>query len=583
MPDIEFDKRFIAAAAAGIAVVGIGIGGIVMSNKNSDPEPAQNAQEIVYDQSGIAADYMYGDYSADEGSTVLETEETDPQNLYSDEDLENGDFKSYTGYGISKDGIKIYEKPDDTSKELGTIEYGEAVKILSKTNKEGWCKVSTLSVELPDGVEAISKGYINVDDISETVPVHTIMYNNYAEDVVIHLQADEDSKKVGTITPGGTAKVWYEEDGWFRVTTDDCRMGYVKSEYMSDEEPAEVEENEPETMEDLLGSHKGPWGTASDFITPVTNSTKSDITGLEIDQSVYDQKTLAVIYPTKEDQPSYGIGNAEVLYEYKTGDTQSEFMGIIQDWQKLPVIGTQAEVKHYMIYNANEWDSLVIHNGSDKKAQPVFDEMKLMDLSQTQDKTYAGRQSAGSDFFYKSTTGKTVITADRIKQACASLSYPIRNQALQMYWHSNFATDGTETLDEYPTTWNATSVDLSLMFKDSHSAFKYNSKKGTYAKFINDGAQYDALTGDQLEFTNIIIQYCEYSTSDGILTTNTMETKESQGGYYITKGKCIPITWNKSNVAEPTKYFDEYGNEITLNTGKTYVGMVEVGTKINLN
>lgn len=583
MPEFDFDKKIVIGAAAGIAVVGIGICGIVMSKKAAEPEPVQNQQEIVFDKSDVAADYMYGDYAADESSTEDVETDSDPQNLYKDEDLEDSGFTAYTGYGISKDGITVYEKASEDSNEIGTIEYGEAVSVLSAANKDGWQRVSTASAGDDSLVDVFDRGFINTEDLSDTVPVYTIMYNNYAEEVVIHTQPDEDSSRVGEITPGGNVKVWYEESGWLRVTSDDVRKGYVKSEYMSDEEPAAVEDDEPETMEDLLGSHKGAWGKASDFVTAVTNAATSDITGLTIDQSVYNQKALAVIYPTKEDQPSYGIANAEILYEYKTGDTSSEFMGIIQDWQKLPVIGTQAEVKHYMIYNANEWDSLVIHNGSDSKAQPVFDEMKLMDLSQTQDKTYAGRQSAGSDFFYKSTTGKTVITADRIKQACAALSYPTKNQALQMYWHSNFATNGTETLDEYPTVWNATSVDLSLMFKDSHSAFKYNSKKGTYAKFINDGPQYDALTGDQLEFTNIIIQCCEYTTKDGILTTNMMETKESQGGYYITKGKCIPITWNKSNVAEPTKYYDEYGNEITLNPGKTYIGMVQAGTKLNLN
>lgn len=568
------NKVFIGVAVAGAVIVAAS-GGYAYLNSTAS-QPTKVNQEVLYDNNGDDSDYMYGDYEANEASTesaeineVEEEPEDKEPTAWQDDNL-LAKFEPYTGYGIAKTGTKIYSKADKLSDTIRELEYGESCSVESETDENGLVKI------VADDIE---EGYVKAEDITDTEPEYTVMYCTNKDGLDIHTQADRDSETAGHLEYGDSAKVWFSVDGgWLHISTDDIKEGYVFDAYMSEEEP----DDEPETMEDLLGSHTGPWGKASDFITAVTNPVTSDITGLTIDKSVYNQKTLAVIYPTdEEDQPSYGIGNAEVLYEYETAGNKSEFMAIIQDWSKLPVIGTQAEVKHYMIYNANEWDSLVIHNGSNSQAQSVFDEMKLMDLSQTQDKTYAGRASAGSDYFYKSTTGKTVITADRINQACASLSYPTKNQALQMYWHSEF---GNETLGEYETNWNATSVDLSSIFKDSHSAFKYDSSTGTYKKYVNDDAQYDALTGDQLEFTNIIIQYVEYGTmNDGDLFANVIESKDTQGGYYITKGKAIPITWNKGNNAEPTKYYDVNGNEITLNTGKTYIGMARIGTKIKLN
>nr|MCR4587334.1 DUF3048 C-terminal domain-containing protein [Lachnospiraceae bacterium] len=45
--------------------------------------------------------------------------------------------------------------------------------------------------------------------------------------------------------------------------------------------------------------------------------------------------------------------------------------------------------------------------------------------------------------------------------------------------------------------------------------------------------------------------------------------------YYITGGKAIPITWSKSGEAAQTKFkVKSTGEDIVLNTGKTYIAIV---------
>ena len=48
----------------------------------------------------------------------------------------------------------------------------------------------------------------------------------------------------------------------------------------------------------------------------------------------------------------------------------------------------------------------------------------------------------------------------------------------------------------------------------------------------------------------------------------------NQDGYYVTNGEAIPITWTKTTETSPTRYYDMSGNEIKINTGKTYVALV---------
>ena len=46
-------------------------------------------------------------------------------------------------------------------------------------------------------------------------------------------------------------------------------------------------------------------------------------------------------------------------------------------------------------------------------------------------------------------------------------------------------------------------------------------------------------------------------------------------GYYVTQGKAIKVRWEKTSDYEPTRYYDMDGNEIELNTGKTYIAIIQ--------
>ena len=54
-----------------------------------------------------------------------------------------------------------------------------------------------------------------------------------------------------------------------------------------------------------------------------------------------------------------------------------------------------------------------------------------------------------------------------------------------------------------------------------------------------------------------------------------IDVDEPGEGIYITNGQAIPVTWKKHTPWGPTYYYDSNGNEITLNTGKTWVCIVQ--------
>ena len=73
----------------------------------------------------------------------------------------------------------------------------------------------------------------------------------------------------------------------------------------------------------------------------------------------------------------------------------------------------------------------------------------------------------------------------------------------------------------------------------------------------------------QLAFKNILIQNTYYEVRDlkGYLAFQCIDN--TRDGWYFTNGRGIHVNWEKSSDYGATRYYDDAGNEIQLNTGKT--------------
>ncbi|MCD7806239.1 MAG: DUF3048 C-terminal domain-containing protein, partial [Lachnospiraceae bacterium] len=74
----------------------------------------------------------------------------------------------------------------------------------------------------------------------------------------------------------------------------------------------------------------------------------------------------------------------------------------------------------------------------------------------------------------------------------------------------------------------------------------------------------------------------EYEVRDenGYLWFNTNDTT-GRDAWYITAGRLIHCTWEKSSTFGATRYYDENGDEIELNTGKTMILIIEEGSEFS--
>lgn len=317
---------------------------------------------------------------------------------------------------------------------------------------------------------------------------------------------------------------------------------------------------------------------------PQEQTVRSVYTNELIPASWASQRPIAVMMPTdKAAQPSYGIGNAKILYEIMEEGNISRQLAVIDNWQGMDRIGNVRSCRDYYIGIATEWDPILIHFGGVCYMQERISAPDINNLSGTYEYGVGGDRP-GSGKFYRTTDRKAphnaYISSEGITSACQKLGYSLTTRP--EYYntkHFTFA-NGVNTLEQYPGAIPGNVIDLSEVFSYTKSYFTYNPETGLYYKNIHGKAQTDGLTGEQLTFSNIIIQNTNWAKRDakGYLAFQTIDS--TMDGYYFTKGRGIHITWKKTSDYEPTRYYDDNGNEIQINEGKTYIAVAQVGKNV---
>lgn len=291
-------------------------------------------------------------------------------------------------------------------------------------------------------------------------------------------------------------------------------------------------------------------------------------------------RPIAIMMPTdKKAQPSYGIANAKILYEIMEEGEMSRQLAVIDNWQGLSQIGNVRSCRPYYIPEATEWDPILIHFGGVFYMKDRITAPDINNLSGTL-QYGTGGGAPGSNAFFRTADKKAphnaYTSAQGIINACSQLGYSLNvREGFYNPKHFTFA-EGVNTLEQYgAAAKTANVIDLSKIFTYTKSAFTYNPTDGLYYKTLHGAPQKDAVTGQQIAFANVIVQNTKWCNLDnkGYLYFQNYDTTED--GYYFTKGKAIHITWQKQGDYTPTVYYDDFGNEIQFNEGKTYIGIAQ--------
>lgn len=311
----------------------------------------------------------------------------------------------------------------------------------------------------------------------------------------------------------------------------------------------------------------------------------SYLSGLAISEELAELRPISVMFPTdKGSQPQYHIGDADVLYEVMEEGNMSRQMGVIHDWHNLEQIGNIRSCRDYYGYLCMEYDAIMIHWGGPFYLVPLAKTEGYEYLSAVQiGTTDLSAPAVGAGAFWRPEGEKATIhngftDGESIQKYAKKAGYSLEHR--DDYYYEDRFQFGVTDLSDYAGVMDAENVDLSKVFTTTRTSLQYDEETGKYLKFLYGNAHVDKVSGEQLTFTNIIVQNTkwEYQPDNKYLKFQLVDN--TMDGYYITGGKAIHITWEKESDFAPTKYYDDNGKEIVLNPGKTFIAIAQEGRNV---
>lgn len=316
--------------------------------------------------------------------------------------------------------------------------------------------------------------------------------------------------------------------------------------------------------------------TEDDTQPPREGMTRSRLTNEWVDTAVDETRPIAVMVPNESGAiPHYNLAQASILYEANVEGRVTRLMAVYEDWENLVRIGNIRSARTYFAYWAFEWDAFFVHYGGPYYINDLMDQEyteNIDGLSGDNGAFYRTKDRPEPHNVY--VDGQDLLK--RIKAHDYSLSY----RGLTEESHFQFAAKADpNALTQYgEAARNATYIDMSGCYPLTRCYFEYNEEDGLYYRSQHLSSATDAphtdADGVQLSFKNILVQYTKQETLDdkGYLVLQCHD--DTRDGWFFTNGKGIHVNWSKDGDYGATKYYDDDGDEVTLNTGKTMICIV---------
>jgi hypothetical protein len=303
----------------------------------------------------------------------------------------------------------------------------------------------------------------------------------------------------------------------------------------------------------------------------------SELTGEPISEEIKDQRPIAAMVDNEITAlPHYGTSEADVVYELMNStanDRITRLMCVVKDWGKIEQLGSIRSTRPTNILLAAEWNAVLCHDGGPYYNDQYFAKEWASHFSGTFSRINNGKAREFTEYIVSGDLESNFNNYS--SKAAYSTTY---NEYANPGSHFKFVEYGTELyLDQkYPNTYPATIV--TLPFKHNSSQLVYNSETGEYEYYEYGDRHEDAEDGAPLSFKNVILQNCTFTQLDdhGYLIYNCIDP--GQTGWYLTNGVAKVISWNKTSETGVTKYYDDKGEELEINTGKTYISLIPSDT-----
>ncbi|RKM61466.1 DUF3048 domain-containing protein [Butyrivibrio sp. CB08] len=300
----------------------------------------------------------------------------------------------------------------------------------------------------------------------------------------------------------------------------------------------------------------------------------SETTGEPISEDIKDQRPIAAMVDNESIAlPHFGTSEADVVYELMNStknDRITRLMCVVKDWGAIEQLGSIRSTRPTNILLASEWNAILCHDGGPYHNDAYFAKDWAKDhLSGVFSRVDNGKKREFTEYILN---GDLESNLDKYG---ISATY---NEFANEGSHFNFTEYGGKEIqldEKYSRSYQA--FKISLPFTHNGSQLIYNDEDNVYEYYEYGDRHEDAEDDAPLAFKNVFLQSCSFNQLDdeGYLIYNCIG---SGNAWYITNGVAKDITWFKSSETDVTRFYDENGEEMEINTGKTYIGLIPEDT-----
>ena len=351
-----------------------------------------------------------------------------------------------------------------------------------------------------------------------------------------------------------------------------------------------------------------PEPTATPTPTPNLHpgEARSYLTGEWLDEKIVKTRPYCIMFNNIGiANPQSGIGDAKILYEALTEAGITRLMGVFEGLTEesscAERIGSVRSARHYFASFADEYDAIFIHYGETTYATKRIAKLKLDHLE--------GTYGIGTTVYYRDKSiaapHNAFASLKGIWEGIAKLE--LRTEHPDDYKPNHFTfyeepvVPGEEPVEEEETDTGEAAGEVedtdeetadnsettvvertpavpAAKIKLPYSTYmtvdlEYNEEDKLYTRYEFGGEHVDYNTGEPLKFTNIIIQIVNEYNKDKNGYQEMDISKNSGKGYYISMGKMVPITWKKNEKNRRMFYYDETGEVLKINSGRTFISV----------
>ena len=290
------------------------------------------------------------------------------------------------------------------------------------------------------------------------------------------------------------------------------------------------------------------------------------LTGLESDIDFSDRRPAAIMINNIEvATPQEGVSYADVIYECVVEGWQTRLMMVVSEYESLPVVGSVRSSREYYLDFAANHDAIYIHAGGSTQAYAEIKQRNVDNLD--------GVNMYIPNMFYRDSWRQQNMGYEH---SLMTTGEKIVDGIEYMGYRTEIDEDLDSPLDFVPygevyQPENDGSY-IKVKYSGVHQPyFKYDEDEGVYYRWqFTDKPHMDNTADVQLSFTNVIVLYLPSKNTGDSYNHMDVTTTGSGEGYYFTMGGYEVINWEKDDPDEPVKLYNEDGEELLINRGKTF-------------